>query len=150
MQKIKLEKKLYFVKYFLKLYLGRDLNPHDRNGHGILSPACLPIPPPRHHDKYLSGKRDSNSRPRPWQGRALPTELFPHLIRELQKYNFFYYNSQTIGFFYKSISKSLHYNEIKNYSKLISISGVTFTPSYRISTPIRYVVVNKIFPSISY
>ena len=26
-----------------------------------------------------SGKRDSNSRPRPWQGRALPTELFPQL-----------------------------------------------------------------------
>ena len=26
----------------------------------------------------VSGKRDSNSRPRPWQGRALPTELFPH------------------------------------------------------------------------
>ena len=26
----------------------------------------------------LSGKRDSNPRPRPWQGRALPTELFPH------------------------------------------------------------------------
>ena len=26
-----------------------------------------------------SGKRDSNSRPRPWQGRALPAELFPHL-----------------------------------------------------------------------
>ena len=24
-----------------------------------------------------SGKRDSNSRPRPWQGRALPTELLP-------------------------------------------------------------------------
>ena len=28
-------------------------------------------------DVSLSGKRDSNSRPRPWQGRALPTELFP-------------------------------------------------------------------------
>ena len=26
-----------------------------------------------------SGKRDSNSRPPPWQGDALPTELFPHL-----------------------------------------------------------------------
>ena len=26
----------------------------------------------------MSGKRDSNSRPRPWQGRALPTELLPH------------------------------------------------------------------------
>ena len=24
-----------------------------------------------------SGKRDSNSRPQPWQGYALPTELFP-------------------------------------------------------------------------
>ena len=28
---------------------------------------------------FGSGKRDSNSRPRPWQGRALPTELFPRL-----------------------------------------------------------------------
>ncbi len=28
---------------------------------------------------YKSGKRDSNSRPQPWQGCALPTELFPHL-----------------------------------------------------------------------
>ena len=27
-----------------------------------------------------SGKRDSNSRPQPWQGCALPTELFPHVI----------------------------------------------------------------------
>lgn len=26
---------------------------------------------------YWSGKRDSNSRPQPWQGCALPTELFP-------------------------------------------------------------------------
>jgi hypothetical protein len=26
-----------------------------------------------------SGKRGSNSRPQPWQGCALPTELFPHL-----------------------------------------------------------------------
>ena len=30
-----------------------------------------------HGQLCLSGKRDSNSRPRPWQGRALPTELFP-------------------------------------------------------------------------
>jgi hypothetical protein len=26
---------------------------------------------------FLSGRRDSNPRPRPWQGRALPTELLP-------------------------------------------------------------------------
>ncbi len=29
--------------------------------------------------KIWSGKRVSNSRPQPWQGCALPTELFPHL-----------------------------------------------------------------------
>ena len=29
------------------------------------------------HLETWSGKRDSNPRPRPWQGRALPTELFP-------------------------------------------------------------------------
>jgi hypothetical protein len=29
-------------------------------------------------DAIWSGKRDSNSRPQPWQGCALPTELFPH------------------------------------------------------------------------
>ena len=29
--------------------------------------------------KEWSGKRGSNSRPQPWQGCALPTELFPHL-----------------------------------------------------------------------
>ena len=31
---------------------------------------------------FWSGKRDSNSRPRPWQGRALPTELFPQCCYE--------------------------------------------------------------------
>ena len=38
----------------------------------------------------LSGKRDSNSRPRPWQGRALPTELFPHYLLERRKVSFLY------------------------------------------------------------
>ena len=27
------------------LYSEWDLNPHSRNGQGILSPSCLPIPP---------------------------------------------------------------------------------------------------------
>ena len=30
---------------------------------------------------HWSGKRGSNSRPQPWQGCALPTELFPHELR---------------------------------------------------------------------
>src|SRR5690606_28861983 len=52
-------------------YLGRESNPHSFNRNRILSPACLPVPPPR----QLSERRDSNSRPQPWQGCALPTEL---------------------------------------------------------------------------
>jgi hypothetical protein len=28
------------------LYSRRDLNPHERNAHWILSPTCLPLPPP--------------------------------------------------------------------------------------------------------
>ena len=28
---------------------------------------------------FLSGKRDSNPRHQPWQGCALPAELFPHI-----------------------------------------------------------------------
>jgi hypothetical protein len=28
-------------------------NRHDRNGHGILSPACLPIPPPGRGDFFV-------------------------------------------------------------------------------------------------
>ena len=78
-----------------------DSNPYDLNGHRILSPACLPFHHPGGGNKVnsnrsicttnrrkqkkpaifrrlWSGKRDSNSRPRPWQGRALPTELLPH------------------------------------------------------------------------
>ena len=39
---------------------------------------CSPITMSKTMTAALSGKRDSNPRPRPWQGRALPTELFPH------------------------------------------------------------------------
>ncbi len=75
-------------------------------GHRILSPACLPIPPPgqKNHEQenkehrirngvvpnfcskknpacgrevFLSGRPGSNRPPRPWQGRALPNELLP-------------------------------------------------------------------------
>ena len=46
----------------------------------------------------LSGKRDSNSRPQPWQGCALPTELFPlnycfqqhFLSNAVQRYDFIF------------------------------------------------------------
>jgi hypothetical protein len=57
------------------------LEPVRPYSHRILSPACLPIPPPGRVEKKigqvsdLSGRRDSNPRPQPWQGCALPTEL---------------------------------------------------------------------------
>ena len=41
-------------------------------GHYPLKVARLPIPPPGQKE---SERRDSDPRPRPWQGRALPTEL---------------------------------------------------------------------------
>ena len=51
--------------------------------HSHLKRARLPF---RHLGIYrllpLSGKRGSNSRPQPWQGCALPTELFPHVKHE--------------------------------------------------------------------
>ncbi len=53
----------------------QDSNLHTSR-HAHLKRTRLPIPPSG--QKKRSGKRDSNSRPRPWQGRALPTELFPH------------------------------------------------------------------------
>ena len=44
----------------------------------LLCALCIELAP-------KSGKRDSNSRPQPWQGCALPTELFP-------QYAFQYFN----------------------------------------------------------
>ena len=77
---------------------GTGIEPVRDCSHKILSLACLPVPPSRHSLPYcrasgsfeitnvlkwqspfsralLSGRRDSNSRPRPGQGRALPAEL---------------------------------------------------------------------------
>ena len=45
-KKEKLRKSLIYRAFFL--YSKRDLNPHSRNGQGILSPSCLPIPPFEH------------------------------------------------------------------------------------------------------
>src|SRR5690554_2627775 len=89
------------------LVLGTGLEPVQTKVHWILSPTCLPIPPPEQkvikkfsnnlnyriafkrsiktppsHRYYLSsGRRDSNPRPQPWQGCALPTELLSLISR---------------------------------------------------------------------
>ena len=50
-----------------------SLTPFLRSRQGQYTVAHTPKPCPLH----WSGRRDSNPRPRPWQGRALPTELLP-------------------------------------------------------------------------
>ena len=34
---------------------------------------------------FKSGKRDSDPRPQPWQGCALPTELFPRFSKKIRE-----------------------------------------------------------------
>ena len=59
-------------------------------GQGILSPSCLPIPPFEPTIFFVSGRRDSNPRPQPWQGCALPTELLPrYLLLDFRKLSYF-------------------------------------------------------------
>ena len=56
-----------------------------------------------------SGKRDSNSRPRPWQGRALPAELFPLNQRMRIVMSFTFLSRQIIDFpdFRKGLARRL-------------------------------------------
>ena len=137
---------LYQLSYFrvLPFVLRVGLEPTRPCGQGILSPSCLPF----HHQSLslsdlgdLSGKRDSNSRPRPWQGRALPTELFPHLSehfcfqKRVQKYKHFsnwqnnFYVFDTIFFI------SLSFNSASiGVSVLISISNSLFLISSNVGS----------------
>ncbi len=59
--------------------------------HGFAGRCITPLPPSLQTGTVAnliqlatatnwSGKRDSNSRPQPWQGCALPTELFPQIL----------------------------------------------------------------------
>ena len=67
---------------------------------------------------YLSGKRDSNSRPRPWQGRALPTELFPQKFC-LQNFCGF---SSRLGNVQASLTSLSLLRKVRNhYTRLMSL-----------------------------
>ena len=81
----------------------QDSNLHTSR-HAHLKRTRLPIPPSG--QKKESGKRDSNSRPRPWQGRALPTELFP------QSYSFYYLKERN---FSKAGAKVLLFFDIRKF-----------------------------------
>ena len=82
----KSDSSIFFVVFhsFQIKYPEPESNRHGHYSHRILSPACLPVSPPGHRlnikfcKKRWSERRDSNPRPRPWQGRALPAELLSH------------------------------------------------------------------------
>ena len=49
-----------------------------------------------------SGKRDSDSRPQPWQGCALPTELLP-LVNSAAKIHFFFIPPRFCKIFFQNL-----------------------------------------------
>ena len=77
----------------LKLYPGWELNPHDhcwsQDFKSCVSTSSttrvntfLKIKKKsRHCRELMSGRPGSNRPPRPWQGRALPNELLPQMLR---------------------------------------------------------------------
>ncbi len=69
------------------LYSGRDLNPYNHYWSQdfkscVSTNSTTRVLRKKKYDSvvlfHLSRRRDSNPRPRPWQGRALPTELLLH------------------------------------------------------------------------
>ena len=83
---------LYQLSYFRNLVPRTGLEPACLSTHAPETCAST-IPPPGPFGLStsatllaLSGKRDSNSRPQPWQGYALPTELFPQFqpVKEMR------------------------------------------------------------------
>ncbi len=63
-----------------RLVLKTGLEPVRPNGHWILSPTCLPIPPLQLGILSQSERRDLNPRPSPWQGDALPLSYFRNML----------------------------------------------------------------------
>ena len=89
---------------------------------------------------FLSEKRDSNPRPRPWQGRALPTELFSQFSKSIAvitvtpeisflqlrcKCRHFFHFAQTI------LTKILKNTVTQSFFNSSSKKFFFFTPMYR-------------------
>ena len=72
-----------------------------------------------------SGKRDSNSRPQPWQGCALPTELFPQYVLRI---TYFVIASAKIGIFSftPNFSATFFHYFFKLKTKLLKINEKIF------------------------
>ena len=89
--------------------------------HTHLKRARLPIPPlgldfniPSLRYQNMSGKRDSDPRPQPWQGCALPTELFPQFFLLLRSVPL------------NASAKVLLFSELPNFSSIFLKKNVHF------------------------
>ena len=79
--------------------------------HGVAHPSPYTKKGPGISGTLLSGKRGSNSRPRPWQGRALPTELFPRFGFATAKVRTFF----NLPKFFEEIFKKISPRRQTNY-----------------------------------
>ena len=105
----------------------------------------------------MSGKRGSNPRPRPWQGRALPTELLPHFysftgsisLNAVAKVLFFFWTSKLfIYFFSKNILNGfcisiwyiwhLHFAFTEYYISHYNRQKTPYSPPYKSNKFIPY------------
>ena len=97
--------------------------------HSHLKRARLPF---RHMSFKESGKRDSNSRPQPWQGCALPTELFPHsyaIVSKSLMISNVLLNCECKGSAFNLIGKT--FTGKFSPSKSIFLQRYPFRPSYK-------------------
>ncbi len=82
----------------------------------------------------MSGKRDSNSRPQPWQGCALPTELFPHHKNVSAKLEFLFelskFNSNSSILIRRLLLQNFHIGDIRKICFVLLYSA-TIQPFLR-------------------
>ena len=70
--------KMLISQHFIVFLL--EAPPGFEPGIRVLQTRALPLGYSAEYTLYWSGKRGSNPRPLPWQGSALSTELFPHML----------------------------------------------------------------------
>lgn len=59
----------------------------DARDRGLAKDAIQALIPDTLTPAFWSGRRDSNSRPQPWQGCALPAELRPQIVCNYKGFN---------------------------------------------------------------
>ena len=77
-----------------------------------------------------SGKRDSDPRPQPWQGCALPTELFPHFLLSLYPFS----EVLQISISLNAMQRYNYFLKLQNFFRFFSLKPSFFFISWPKST----------------